>query len=71
MNLSFVFEFSSFISEIVEGVYINNFISNKIFSSSDELIEWVQGIVLFLDLLWLFLTHQLMNWKKDVCVVKL
>ncbi|XP_014492026.1 uncharacterized protein LOC106754521 [Vigna radiata var. radiata] len=44
INSSRLSEFSSFINEGVEGDLTNNFTTNEIFSSRENLIEWVRGI---------------------------
>jgi len=41
VNLSFISDFSSFINEMSDGDYTNNFTTNQIFSTRDELIQWV------------------------------
>ena len=49
VNSSFISYFSSFINEMCDEDYINNFMSDKIFSTQYELIQWVRGITFHLD----------------------
>lgn len=48
VNLYFVPDFSPFINEMAVRDYTNNFIIDQIFSSYDDLIEWVWGITFHL-----------------------
>ena len=41
VNSSFISDFSSFINEMSDGDYTNNFTTDQIFSTRDELIQWV------------------------------
>ncbi|XP_017434582.1 uncharacterized protein LOC108341406 [Vigna angularis] len=45
INCTMQSEFSSFINEVAEEDLTNNFITNEIFSSHENLIEWVKVIV--------------------------
>jgi len=48
VNLSFISYFSSFINEMCDKDYTNNFTIDQIFSTRDELIQWVRGITFHL-----------------------
>jgi len=48
VNLSFISDFSSFINEMCYRDYTNNFTTDQIFSTRNELIQWVRGITFHL-----------------------
>jgi len=48
VNSSFISDFSSFINEMCDRDYTNNFTTDKIFSTRDELIQWVREITFHL-----------------------
>jgi len=48
VNSSFISDFSSFINEMSDGNYTNNFTTDQIISTRDELIQWVRGITFHL-----------------------
>jgi len=48
VNSIFISNFSSFINEMSDGDYTNNFTTDQMFSTRDELIHWVRGIAFHL-----------------------
>jgi len=44
LNENFISNFSSFVNEMYEGDYVDNFIIDEIFPTCDELIQCVIGI---------------------------
>ena len=48
VNSSFISDFSSFRNKMSDEDYTNNFTTNHIFSTRDELIQWVREITFHL-----------------------
>ena len=48
VNSSFISDFSSFRNKMSDEDYTNNFTTNHIFSTRDELIQWIRGIAFHL-----------------------